>query len=41
MDHKELGIDMTNWVDSTQDRDNWKALENAASNLRIISHGIG
>jgi hypothetical protein len=32
---KEIGINTRNWVDSTQDRDYWKALVNAALILRI------
>ena len=32
---KEIGINARNWVDSTQDRDYWSALVNAALNLRI------
>ena len=35
MDLKEIGIDMRNWVDSAQDRDYWRALVNAALNLRV------
>ena len=35
MDLKEIGIDTRNWVDSAQDRDNWRALVNAALNLRV------
>ena len=35
MDRKEIGISTRNWVDSTQDRDYWRALVNAALNLRI------
>ena len=35
MDLKEIGINKTNWVDSAQDRDYWRALVNAAFNLRI------
>ena len=31
MDLKEIG----NWVDSAQDRDYWRALVNAALNLRV------
>jgi len=33
--HEEIGINMGNWVDSTQDRNYWRALVNAALNLRI------
>ena len=35
MDLEEIGINAGNWVDSTQDRDYWRALVNAASNLRF------
>ena len=34
MDLKEIGINTKSWVDSAQDRDNWRALVNAAFNLR-------
>ena len=36
MDLKELRINMRNWVDLAQDRDYWKALVNAALNLRVV-----
>ena len=32
---KEMGINVRNWVDSTQDRDYWRSLVNAALNLRV------
>ena len=35
MDLEELGISADNWVDSAQDRDYWRALVNAALNLRV------
>ena len=35
MDLGEIGINAGNWVDSAQDRNNWKALVNAALNLRV------
>ena len=35
MDLEEICIDTGNWVDSTQDRDYWRALVNAALNLRV------
>ena len=35
MDLKEMGVNKRNWVDSSQYRDYWRALENAALNLRV------
>ena len=35
IDLKETGINTRNWVDSAQDRDYWRALVNAALNLRV------
>ena len=35
MHHKEIGINMKNWVDLTQDRDYLRALVNAALILRV------
>ena len=35
MDLKEIGINTKNWVDSAQDRDYWRALVNAALDLRV------
>ena len=35
LDLKEMGINTRNWVDSVQDRDYWRALVNAALNLRV------
>jgi hypothetical protein len=35
MDLEEIGINAGNWVDSTQNRDYWRALVNAALNLRV------
>ena len=32
---EEIGINARNWVDSTQDMDYWRALVNAALNLRV------
>ena len=32
---KEIGNNTRNWVDSTQDRDYWRTLVNAAMNLRV------
>ena len=36
MDLKEIGINTRNWVDSAQDRYYWRALVNAALNLRVL-----
>ena len=35
MDLEEIGINKGNWVDSAQDRNYWRALVNAAFNLRV------
>ena len=35
MNFKEIGINTRNWVDLPQDRDYWRALVNAALNLRV------
>ena len=35
MDLEEIGINACNWVDSAQDRNYWRALVNAALNLRV------
>ena len=35
MDLEEIGINAGNWVDSAQDRNYWRALANAALNLRV------
>ena len=34
-DLEEIGVNACNWVDSAQDTDYWKALVNAALNLRV------
>ena len=36
MDLEEIGINAGTWVDSAQDRDYWRALVNAALNLRVL-----
>ena len=35
MDLKEIGINARNWVDSAQNREYWRALVNAALNVRV------
>ena len=35
MDLEEIGINAGNWVDSAQDRNYWRALANAALDLRV------
>jgi hypothetical protein len=35
IDIQEIGINMRNWVGSSQDRDYWRALVNSALNLRV------
>ena len=35
IDLEEICINAGNWVDSAQDRNNWRALVNAALNLRV------
>ena len=35
MDLEEIGINAGNWVDPAQDRNYWRALVNAALNLRV------
>ena len=35
MDLEEIGINAGNWVDSAQYRNYWRALVNAALNLRV------
>ena len=35
MDLEEIGINAGNWVDSAQDRNDWRALVNAVLNLRV------
>ena len=35
MNLEEIGINAGNWVDSAQDRNFWRALVNAALNLRV------
>ena len=35
MNLEEIGINASNWVNSAQDRNYWRALVNAALNLRV------
>ena len=35
MDLKEIGINAESWVDTSQDRNNWRALVNVALNIRV------
>ena len=35
MDLKEIGVNTSNWVDSTHDLDYWRAYVNATLNLRV------
>ena len=35
MELEGIGINTSNWVDSTQDRNYWRALVNVALNLRV------
>ena len=36
IDLEEIGINAGNWIDSTRDRDYWRALVNAALNLWVL-----
>jgi hypothetical protein len=35
MDLREIGWDGVEWIDITQDRDQWRALVNTGFNLRV------
>jgi hypothetical protein len=35
MDLREIGWDAMDWIDLTQDRDQWRALVNTLMNLRV------
>jgi hypothetical protein len=35
MDLKEIGWDGTDWIDLTQERDQWRAIVNTIINLRV------
>ena len=40
LNHKHIGVNAWDWVDSTQDRDYWRILVNMGENLGSISHGV-
>jgi hypothetical protein len=35
LDHQEVGCGSMDWIELAQDRDRWRALANAITNLRI------
>ena len=35
MDLQEMGLESMDWIDLSQDRDIWRAVVNAAMNLRV------
>jgi len=35
MDLQEVGCEGVDWIDLVEDRDRWRALENAVMNLRV------
>jgi hypothetical protein len=35
MDLRDIGLDVVDWIDLAQNRDQWRALVNAVMNLRI------
>jgi hypothetical protein len=35
MDFQEVGVGCGDWIESTQDRDRWRALVSAVKNLRV------
>ena len=36
MDLKEIGINTKNWVDSAQEKNNWRAFVNSAFYLQVL-----
>jgi hypothetical protein len=38
MDFREIGWDCMEWIDLAQDRDQWRALENAVMILQVSSN---
>jgi hypothetical protein len=40
MDLQELGGGCMDWIDLAQDRDRWRALVNAAMNLRVSQNSV-
>jgi hypothetical protein len=37
MDHREIGWGNVDWIQLTQDRDQWRAVVSAAMNLRVLA----
>jgi hypothetical protein len=37
---REIGWDAMDWIDVTQDRDQWRALVNTVMNLRVLKHAL-